>query len=90
MSDNLIKKDWIERAKLTFRFHRSKLLSTDKWTASLTAKALNRSISSVTEDLKIARWLRTHSKELEKFKYASEALSFIKEKEKKMDLEDID
>lgn len=88
--DDVVKKDWIERAIETFRYHRSKLLTEDKWTATLTAHKLGRSIGSVSEDLKIARWFRTHQKDIEKCEYAYEALSFIKKKEKKMELEELD
>lgn len=84
--DDVVKKDWIERAVETFKFHRTKLQSQDKWTATLTAKELRRSVGSVCEDLKIARWMRTHPKDIEKFEYAYEALEWIKEREKKMEI----
>lgn len=90
MTDDLIKKDWIDRAIETFRFHRSKLQTHEKWTATLTAKELRRSISRVTEDLKVARWLRTHENEIRKFDHQYQALAWIKEKERKMNLQDLD
>ena len=86
--NDLIKKDWLERATATFKFHRSRLTSEDKWTATLTAKALNRSIGSISEDLKIARWYRTNKADIDKFDYSYEALEWIREKEKKMSLEE--
>jgi len=81
---------WLEKAKETYRFHRSKLLAHDKWNTSQTAKSLRRSIGSICEDLLIARWCRTHEKQLEKFKYAYEALEFIREKQKEQDLAEIE
>jgi hypothetical protein len=81
---------WLERAKETYRFHRSKLLSNNKWRTSDTAKALKRGIGPISEDLLIARWCRTHEKQLERFKYAYEAVEWIKEEEKRMELNEID
>jgi hypothetical protein len=81
---------WIEKAKETYRYHRSKLLSNDKWTVGQTAKSLRRSLGSISEDLLIARWCRTHEKQIEKFKYAYEALEFIREKQKEQDIAEIE
>lgn len=81
---------YITKAKETYNYHRSKLLANDKWTTVQTAKALRRSIGGVSEDLIIARWCRTHEKELEKFKYAYEALDFIRRKQKEQEVAEID
>lgn len=80
---------WLERAKDTYKFHRSKLISNDKWTISQTAKALRRGIGPVSEDLLIARWCKTHEKQLEKFKYAYEAIKYIKQKQDEQDLAEL-
>lgn len=92
MSDEIdpAKKEWLDKVRATFRFHRSKLGSHDNWTATLTARALRRSIGSISEDLKVARWLRTHENEIVKCKGLKDAIAWIKEKEKKMKLEDIE
>ncbi len=81
---------WLEKALETFRFHRSKLLFQDGWTVTLTAKALRRSYGSVAEDLLIARWSRSHEKQLEQFKNAYEALEFIRKKKKEQDRDEIE
>ena len=81
---------YLDKARETYKFHRSKLLSDNKWTTVKTAKALRRSIGSISEDLMIARWLKTHEKQLEKMKYAYEALEFIREKQKEQDLDELD
>ena len=73
---------WLEKAKETYRFHRSKLLANDKWTTVKTAKVLRRSIGSVSEDLMIARALKLYENKLENFKYAYEALEFIREQQR--------
>lgn len=84
------KPTWIEKAKETHRFHREKLRSHDKWTVTETAKSLRRSFGSVVEDLLIARWLKTHEKQIEKFDYAYQALEFIRKKKNEMETEEID
>ncbi len=81
---------WLEKAKDTYKFHRSKLLSHDKWTIHQTAKSLKRSYGSVCEDLLIAKWCRTNEKQLEKFEYVSKALEFIRDKQKEQDMAEID
>ena len=81
---------FIEKAKETYKFHRAKRLASDKWTTVQTAKALRRSIGSISEDLLIAKWCKTHEKELERFKYAYEALEYIRNKKRDIDLDEID
>jgi hypothetical protein len=82
-----VKVEWIDKAKDIFRFHRSKLVTNERWTLTLTAKALKRSIGSVGEDIMIARWLRTHEKDICRCDTRAEALDFIRTKKKKMDME---
>lgn len=78
------------KAKETFKIHRSKILSEDKWNTTDTARFLRRSIGGVSEDLMIARWCRTHENSLEKFKYAYEALEFIREKQAEQEKREIE
>lgn len=80
---------WIKRAKDTYKFHRLHLLADDKWTVRKTADALRRSLGSVCEDLLIARWCKTHERQLEKFEFAYEGLEFIRNKQKEQELEEI-
>jgi hypothetical protein len=82
---------WIERAKETYKFHRSRLISQDgDWNITKTSKALKRSLGSICEDLLIATWCKTDEKQIEKFEYAYEALEFIRKKQKEIDLAEID
>lgn len=83
-----VKQTWLERARETSRFHYSNVKEKANWRLGNTAKLLNRSIGSISEDLLIATWYKTHGKELEKFEYAHEALEFIREKKRKMNLEE--
>lgn len=73
---------WLKKAKETFSFHRHKILDNDHHTVAMTAHLLRRSLGSVCEDLLIARWCRTHEKELEQYEYTYQALEFIREKKK--------
>lgn len=81
---------WIERAKETFNFHRAKKLADPKWNTIKTAKSLRRSLGGVSEDLLIARYLKTHSAKLEKYKYAYEALEYIRDVEREEELGEIE
>lgn len=83
------KQTWLERAKDTYKFHREKLTSHDNWTITKTSKSLKRSLGSVAEDLLIARWVKTHEKDLERFDYAYEAIAFIRKKEKEIEKEEL-
>jgi hypothetical protein len=83
-------KKWIERAKSTYNFHRNKLIQDKKWRVQDTALRLRRSIGSVSEDLLLARWLKTNEKELEKLDYANEALEFVKNKNRERKLDEIE
>lgn len=81
---------WIERARDTAKFHRAKCVLDDDWNMSKTAKALKRSLGSVCYDLKIAKWLKTHSLQIERCETAQKALQFIADKEKEIELSDLD
>ena len=80
--------EWLDQAKKTLEYHRSKQLSSDgkKWTITMTANTLHRSLGSVCEDLLIAKWSKTHN--LRQFEFAYEALNFIRMKKKEMELEE--
>lgn len=81
---------FIQRAKETYSFHREKCLSHDNWTLGMTSRALRRSSGSVSEDLLIARWCKTHEKQIEKFTYSYEALEFIRNKQREVDLGELE
>jgi hypothetical protein len=84
------KAKFLEKALDTYAFHRSRLLTHDKWTITQTAKSLRRSIGSICEDLLIARWCKEHEKELLRFDYAYEAIAFIREKQREQDSAEIE
>ena len=81
---------WLERAKETYKFHRSRCIASDDWNLTKTARALRRSIGSVGEDIMIAKWYKTHAEKIEKFEYACDALEFIRKEQKKINLDEIE
>lgn len=81
--------DWLKRAKETFNIHRRLASTHDKWGIRDTAKYLKRSFGSVTEDITIARFCRIDEERLGEFKYAYEALAFVRKKQRESDLREI-
>ena len=81
----LPKQNWQERVIEINRFHVERCRADDTWTISKTAKLLNRSHGSIAQDLLLASWLRTHPK-IEKFKYLSDALEFVRSRKKELKL----
>jgi hypothetical protein len=79
---------WLERAKETYKFHRSKLVSHDKWNLTATAKLLRRSIGSISEDLMIVRFCRHSEKKIERFEHRIQALEFIRSSNKALEMQD--
>ena len=77
------------KAKDTYKFHRAKLLLSDDWTIARTATALRRSLGSVSEDLLIIKWYKTHEDKIDKFDYQHEALEWIRRKQKEQDTDEI-
>lgn len=85
-----IKPHWIDRAVEVHNFHCQLLKDEIGWTIEKTANTLNRSVGSVSQDILIAQWMRTHEKQLRKFKTMKEALKFIRDKKNEMDTTPVD
>jgi hypothetical protein len=77
-----VKQLWIQRCIDVYRFHAEQLRNESGWTLEKTAEALNRSTGSVSQDILIAQWLRTHETQIRRFKYMTDALKFVKSKKK--------
>jgi hypothetical protein len=60
------------------------------WTVDKTAKALQRSQGSVCQDLMIASWLKTHEKQIRRFRSMKDALEFIRDKKKEMRTQELE
>lgn len=78
---------FLVKAKETQNIHAANLKHNDDWTLKKTAKALSRSIGSISEDLMIVRWWRIHPRRVENFTTASDCLEWIRDKEKEAEEE---
>jgi hypothetical protein len=86
----LVKLNWLDRAIQVYNYHRGLCKTEPGWTIEKTAKALNRSIGSVSQDITVASWVATHVKQLRRFGSMREALSWIKDKKQEMRSREID
>lgn len=82
--------DWLSKAIDTYNYHARKIKENRKWTTRDSAKSLKRSLGSISEDIKIAKWCRSHRTKLEEFKYQKDALIWIREKEASLEADEID
>lgn len=80
--NRLVKQTWLDRAVEIHKFHIQQCRDNPNWTLEKTAKSLSRSIGSVSMDLKIASWTKTHEKQLKRCNSLRDALSWIKSKER--------
>lgn len=76
------KDHWLDRAIKVYNFHVFQCKHEKCWTILKTAEALNRSIGSVSQDITLASWSKTHDKQLRRFKSMRMALDYVKNKEK--------
>lgn len=74
---------WQERVLATEKYHKQKLRDNNKHTIRDTAKLLRRSFGSISEDLLLASWIKTHPKTAE-FKTMIQALVYVREKKNEM------
>jgi len=87
MRNGPVKFHFLDRAIEIRQFHIEQCKEEPNWTIEKTAKALNRSIGSVSQDLLLASWIKTHEKQLRKCSSMRDALEFVKEKQKEMRFE---
>lgn len=84
LPSTLAKLDWLDRAILIYNYHVGLCKSESKWTIHKTAESLNRSVGSVSQDITVASWTRTHEKQLRRFHSMRDALEYIREKKAEM------
>jgi hypothetical protein len=89
VSNPLVKEHWLDRAIAIRNFHVQQLLDEPKWSNEKTDRALNRSIGSVATDLKLASWSRSHDKQLRRCSSMRDAIKFIQDKEREIELESL-
>lgn len=85
-----IKQHWITKCIDIHNFHVGQMKGEQHWTIEKTAKALGRSVGSVSHCLTIASWLKTHEKQLRRFRNESDALDFIKNKKREMKTQELE
>lgn len=86
----LAKLDWLDRSILVYNYHVGLIKSEPKWTIEKTAVSLNRSVGSVSQDITVASWTRTHEKQLRRFNSMRDALDYIREKKAEMRSQEIE
>jgi hypothetical protein len=85
-----VKQHWVTKCIDIHNFHVSQLRSESNWTVEKTAKALCRSVGSVSQDLLLASWLKTHEKQLKRFRNAKDALEFVRSRKKEMRIQELE
>lgn len=77
------KQHWLDRCIATNNFHAEAIKADPNWQYRNTADELGRSLGSISNDIKIARYLkdRRYSDKIRTFKKVSYAMEFIKEVE---------
>lgn len=84
MRPSLIKLGWLDRAVQIHNLHVQFRKDEKEWTIEKTAKHLNRSVGSVSQDITVASWVRTHEKQLRRLRSMRDALDYIKAKKIEM------
>lgn len=77
-----IKHNWLDRAVHTHNYHVQCCREESDWTLEKTAKSLNRSTGSISQDILIASWVKTHEKQLRRLSSMKDALEFIRDKKR--------
>lgn len=85
---HLVKQDWLDRAVEINKFHTQCLKDDENWTLEKTATSLNRSIGSISENLMLASWAKTHEKQLRRCSSMRDAISFVKMRKRELRLEE--
>jgi len=83
----MVKKTWQERSQETAEYHKRRVREKHPEYHSIrdTADELRRSVGSITEDLILDSWMKTHPK-VEEMPFAYQALEFIRDKKRELRL----
>lgn len=85
-----VKQHWIDKCIDVHNFHVSQLRTESSWTIERTASALSRSVGSVSQCLTLASWLKTHEKQIRRFRNEKDALEFIRSKKREMRVQELE
>lgn len=83
MKPTLKKVHWIDRARATAEFHKNLVRRSGIHTIHNTAKMLERSFSSVADDIMVDSWLETHPK-LAECRYMNQAVKWIRNRKREI------
>lgn len=83
---NAKKQYWLDRAIATHQFHVEHLKVDCNWRVQDTADELQRAIGSISQDLLLADWLKTHENKIKSFTRRTYALEWIADMKKGMRL----
>lgn len=79
----MVKLSWQDRVKETEKFHKCHIRENSKHTIEDTAKLLRRSIGSISQDLMLSSWFKSHPR-IAEFVTMQEALSFVRHKKSEL------
>lgn len=85
-----VKPNWIDTCVSIYNFHVSQKKDEFDWTIEKTAKVLNRSEGAVSQYLMLASWLKTHERQLKKFRCAKDALEFVRNKKREINSQELE
>jgi hypothetical protein len=85
-----VKQHWITNCIDIHNFHVSQMKAEPNWTVEKTSKALCRSTGSVSQCLLLASWLKTHEKQLRRFRNAKDALEFVRAKKREINSQELE
>ena len=86
----ITKLNWLDRAVSIHNYHIGMCKQERNWTIEKTAQSLNRSVGSVSQDITVASWVKTHEKQLRRFHSLSDALEWVKDRKREMKLREIE
>jgi hypothetical protein len=78
---NARRQSWLEACLAIHRFHIERINIDTKWQYRDTARELHRSLGSVAQAIKVARWLKTHENKIVSFPDLKSCLEWIKDME---------
>lgn len=79
-----IKLSWFDRAIQVHNYHVSQCRDEPDWTLEKTAVSLNRSTGSISQDMLIATWSRSHERQIRKCRTLKDAIAFIQSKKREL------
>lgn len=85
-----VRLSWIDTCVEIHNFHVSQVKTEPNWTVEKTARILSRSVGSVSQNLLLASWFKTHEKQLRRFSCAKDALEFVRSKKKEMKTQELE